>query len=134
MSSAESRYSAAEIELLAVVWAIKKANTFLAGTSFELIVDHFPLAAIINSKYLDQISSPRLLRLNEKLSPHCLTAVCRRGAPHKVVDCFSRHPVEHAGSGDDGVKLMHVCCQLLLQSMQTMIHSCKRCWPEGPNL
>ena len=69
VTSAESCYSATEIELLAVVWAIKKANTFLAGTPFELIVDHRPLVAIINSKSLDQITSPRLIRLKEKLSP-----------------------------------------------------------------
>ena len=75
MTSAEPRYSATEIELLAVVWAVKKANTFLAGTLFELIVDHLPRVAIINSRSLDQISSPRLIILKEKLSLYCLTAV-----------------------------------------------------------
>ena len=105
VTSAESRYSATEIELLAVVWAIKKANTFLAGTSFELIVDHRPLVAIINSKSLDQITSPRLIRLKEKLSPYCMTAVWRPGKQHKVVDCFSRHPVESADSDDDGADI-----------------------------
>ena len=50
VTSAESRFLAMEVELLAVVWAIKKAKTFLAGTPFELIVDCRPLVAIINSK------------------------------------------------------------------------------------
>ena len=46
----ESRYSATEIELLAVVWAVKKAHLFLAGSDFELIVDHRPLNPIVNKK------------------------------------------------------------------------------------
>ena len=45
----------------------------LAGTPFELIADHRPLVAIINSKYVDQITSPCLIRLKEKLSPYCMT-------------------------------------------------------------
>ena len=44
----ESLYSATEIELLAVVWAVKKAHLFLAGSDFELIVDHRPLNPIVN--------------------------------------------------------------------------------------
>ena len=34
-----------------------------------------------------------------------MTAVWRPGAQHKVVDCFSRHPVEDADSDDDGADI-----------------------------
>ena len=70
-------------------------------------MDHRPLVAIINSKSLDQISSPKLslIRLKEKLPPYCLTAVWRPGTQHKVVDCFSLHIVEDAGSDDDCVEI-----------------------------
>ena len=37
---AETRYSATEIDLLAVVWACKKASLFLSGNDFEVVVDH----------------------------------------------------------------------------------------------
>lgn len=63
----ESRYSATEVELLAVIWAVRKCRLFLLGQPFQLIVDHRPLIPIINSKTLDEIDNPRLLRLKEKL-------------------------------------------------------------------
>ncbi|UYV81614.1 hypothetical protein LAZ67_20001709 [Cordylochernes scorpioides] len=92
VTPAESRYSATEIELLAVVWAAKKCKLFLMGSHFELIVDHRPLIPILNSKTLDEIENPRLLRLKEKLTPYLITAVWRPGKKHTVVDVLSRHP------------------------------------------
>ena len=82
-------------------------------------MDHCPLVAIINSKSLDQITSPHFIRLKEKLSPYCMTAVWRPGAQHKVVDCFSRHPVEDADSDDDGADID--ACLMATQSTRTMI-------------
>ena len=69
-SEAETRYSATEIELLAVVWACKKASPFLFGNDFEVVVDHRPLIPILNSKTLGELSSPRIIRLKEKLAPY----------------------------------------------------------------
>ena len=80
-------------KLLAVVWAAKKAHLFIAGADVELIVDHRPLISIINWKTLDELSTPRIVRLKEKLTPCRLNAMWRPGIEHKVVDCFSRHPV-----------------------------------------
>ena len=81
------------MELLAVVWAVHKAHLYLAGTDFELVVDHRPLIPILNSKNLDELPSPRLVRLKEKLALYQLTPVWRPGIEHKIVDCFSRYPV-----------------------------------------
>ena len=44
--------------------------------------------------------SPRLTRLKEKLSLYRFTAVWRPGVEHKVVDCFSRHPVDDPSPDD----------------------------------
>ncbi|CAL8106515.1 unnamed protein product [Orchesella dallaii] len=88
----EARYSASEIEMLAVVWAIKKCRLYLLGQPFELIVDHRPLVPIINSKTLDEIENTRLQRFKEKLSSYRVHAIWRAGAKHTVVDVFSRHP------------------------------------------
>ena len=100
ITDTEARYSATEIELLAVVWAGKKAHLFIAGADVELIVDHRPLISIINSKTLDQLSTPRIVRLKEKLTAYRLNAMWRPGIEHKVVDCFSRHPVEVPAEDD----------------------------------
>ena len=75
VTPAESRYSATEVELLVVVWAIKKAQLYLVGTDFELVVDHRPLIPILNSKTLDEMPSPQLVRLKEKLALYRFKAV-----------------------------------------------------------
>ena len=69
VTETEARYSATEIELLAVVWAVHKARLFLAGAEFELLVYHKPLIPILNAKTLDELTSPRIVRLREKLTP-----------------------------------------------------------------
>ncbi|ODN00004.1 Transposon Tf2-6 polyprotein [Orchesella cincta] len=88
----EARYSATEIELLAVTWAVKKCRMFLLGKPFELVVDHRPLVSILNAKTLDEIENPRLQRLKEKLACFRPQVVWRAGKQHIVVDVFSRYP------------------------------------------
>ena len=43
----------------------------------ELIFDHRPLISIINSKMLDELWTPRIARLKEKLTPYLLNATPR---------------------------------------------------------
>ncbi len=93
VTDAESRYSVTESELMAVVSAVKKLNLYLEGKEFTLIVDHQPLTPIINQKCLDEISSPRILKLKSKLGKYNIKAVWRQGVKHVVVDVFSRYPV-----------------------------------------
>ena len=77
ITDTEARYSATEVKLLAVVWAAKIAHLFLAGGDVELIADHRPLTSIsiINSKTLDELSTPRIVRLKENwidlIPPEC---------------------------------------------------------------
>lgn len=96
----ESRYSATEIELLAVVWAVRKAHLFLRGTRFEVVVDHKPLIPIINAKSLAEIDTPRISRLKEKLQYSTPVAVWRQGVKHTTVDVFSRFPVSNPTAED----------------------------------
>ncbi|CAL8135979.1 unnamed protein product [Orchesella dallaii] len=88
----EARYSATEIELLAVAWAVKKCRMFILGQPFELVVDHRPLVPILNAKTLDEIDNPRLQRLKEKLACFRPQVVWRAGKEHIIVDVFSRFP------------------------------------------
>ena len=83
-----------------MVWATRKVRAFIAGTEFELIVDHRPLVLIINSKTLDELSSPRIVRLKEKLAMFRMNPVWRPGIHHKVVDCLSRYPTEDPSDVD----------------------------------
>ena len=76
------------------MWAVHKAYLYLAGADFELVVDHRRLIFILNSKSPDELPSPHLVRLKEKLALYQMTAVWRPGIEHKIVDCFSRYPVD----------------------------------------
>lgn len=93
LTPTESNYSVTEVELLGVVWSVKKLKLYLRGAQFELVVDHKPLVSILNSKQLEEIETPRILRLKEKLGGYVLLTVWRPGAEMKVVDTFSRYPV-----------------------------------------
>ena len=58
ITDTKSRYAMIELECLAVVWAINKCQVYLAGSRFELLVDHQPLVPIFNSYSLDQVEIP----------------------------------------------------------------------------
>ncbi|KAG0729731.1 Retrovirus-related Pol polyprotein from transposon opus [Chionoecetes opilio] len=54
LSDTETRYAVVELELLAVVWAMRKCRMYLLGLStFELVVDHKPLVPILDHHTLD---------------------------------------------------------------------------------
>ena len=76
LSSAESRYTVIELELLAVTWAVSKCKIFLMGLQhFHIVTDHNPLIPILNSHRLDEIENPRLQRLRTRLMAYNFTAV-----------------------------------------------------------
>ena len=69
-----------ELELLAVVWALKKCRIFLQGLQhFKVVTDHRPLIPILNDYTLDAVENPRLQRLKEKTSLCNFTAVWKKG-------------------------------------------------------
>ena len=94
LSDTESRYAVIELELLAIVWAVKKCKLFLSGTQFRVITDHRSLVPIINAYSLDQIENPRLLRMMLKLQSFQLCAEWRKGADNAFADALSRNPVD----------------------------------------
>ena len=101
VTDTESRYAMIELELLAVVWAMQKCKLYLLGISkFNLIVDHRPLVPILNSKGLDEIENPRILRLKEKLMPFSFHAEWKKGKEHLIPDALSRSPVADPDDDD----------------------------------
>ena len=96
-----SCYSTGELEMLGAVWAIHKCRLYLLGLpSFELVVDHKPLVPMFNVYTLDQIPTPRLQRLRDKLSGYAYHAVWRKGKDHAIPDALSRAPVNQPTDED----------------------------------
>ena len=113
LSDTESRYAMVELELLAVVWALKKCRIFLQGLQhFNLIIDHRPLIPILNDYTLDAVENPRLQRLKEKTSLYNFTAVWKKGKDHIIPDALSRAPVEEPTHEDNQ----------LIQSVEHHVH------------
>jgi len=91
-SSAESRYSPVEGELLAVTWALKKTRIFTLGaTSLFVVTDHKPLVGLI--KGVEKAENRRLTRLREELSSWDIRDVWyRAGVCNAGPDALSRRP------------------------------------------
>ena len=93
LTETESNYVMVELELLAVVWTMRKCQIYLQGLpSFELIVDHKPLESILNTQTLDMVDNPRIQRLKEKLSAFIFHVTWRKGKDHVIQDALSRAP------------------------------------------
>ena len=88
LTDAETRYSTTEIELLALIFTIKKAQFFLTKP-FKVFTDHIPLKLILSIK--TSVSS-RITRWAAFLSSWTFTVEYLPGARNKVADYLSRMP------------------------------------------
>ena len=101
LSDAETRYAVIELEILGVVWAVRKCHLFLAGAPFAVVTNHRPLVPILNSYSLDQIENRRLQRLVMKLRSYQLHTSWRKGTENAFADALSRNPVDNPVTADE---------------------------------
>ena len=90
LTDAETRYANIERELLAVVFACLRFNTYLQGRQFTVESDHKPLEMI----HLKAISNapPRLQRMLLQLQKYDMTIKYRPGPEMLLADRLSRCP------------------------------------------
>lgn len=63
LSEVETRYVTVELELVAVVWTLRKCRTYFLGLPhFSLVIEHKPLVSILNDYTLDAVENPQLQR------------------------------------------------------------------------
>ncbi|KAL1115448.1 hypothetical protein AAG570_007478 [Ranatra chinensis] len=86
LTSAESRYSAIERELLGVVWAVEYFRPYLWGRQFLIKTDHKPLVWVGGLKE----TSARVARWEERLTAYSFTISHNKGKDNVVADCLSR--------------------------------------------
>ena len=92
LSSAEKNCSTLELELTAIVWAIKKCNFFLKGIEkFKVVTDHRPLVGIFH-KTMPQIENTRITRLREKILDHPFEVKWMAGKDNVIADALSHAP------------------------------------------
>ena len=88
----EQKYSINELELLAVVWAIKNSGNYVYGIQFEAIPDHKALTAFLKGNRTNKTYSSKLTRWVDRLLPSQSSVTHSPGRTLRMVDCLSRHP------------------------------------------
>ena len=83
---AEMRYSATELEALAVVEAVRHFSLCLCGREFQVFTDHQPLCSLMTSNHLNS----RLKRMSAKLQPWLVSFVYLPGKENTFADALSR--------------------------------------------
>lgn len=89
LKSAETRYPVIELELLAIVWAVKHFRPYLYGRKFKIFTDHRPLV------YLFSLNDPasRLMKFRLFLEEYDFEIEYVPGRNNAAADALSRLPV-----------------------------------------
>lgn len=98
LTDAETRYSALERELLAIVWAVDHFRPYVFGRKFQVHTDHKPLQWVGKLKE----SSARMTRWKENLSQYNMDIVYKPGKENIVADWLSRAVIINAVEEDRG--------------------------------
>ena len=85
-------YSITELELLAVVWAIKNFTNYVYGTQFEVVSDHKALTSILKRNRANKTYSSRLTRWVDRLLPFQFTVTHSPGRTIETADYLSKQP------------------------------------------
>ena len=86
LTEMERRYSVIERECLAVIWAVKKFNTYLYGREFILQTDHQPLVYLNRARY----DNDRIMRWALFLQNYQLKIESIKGKENNGADFLSR--------------------------------------------
>ena len=98
LNKAEKNYTATEIEMLAVIFSIKKTRHYIFQQHFTVVVDHHALCFLLGKKD----TSGRLLRWQLYLQEYDFTIQYKKGKTHCNADCLSRFPLpETIPDGED---------------------------------
>ena len=94
LTELEAKYSINELELLAVVWAIKHFKNYVYGEKFGVVSDHKALQSVLKANKGNKFFSSRLTRWVDRLLPFDFSVIHAPGRTIGLADYLSRHPYE----------------------------------------
>ena len=110
LKPAEKRYSAIELEALAIWWSVtQKFRSYIEGQSFLLETDHKPLISLMKKPY----QNARIERWMTTLQQYDMTIKHIPGKENTTADALSRYPVDQPDANDDEIS------RLVTSSTQT---------------
>lgn len=86
LNDAQTRYSAIELELLAIIWSVEWFRVYLYGRKFYIYTDHKPLIYLFNNKNMNC----RLHRWRLTLMEYNFEVIHREGKANVGPDALSR--------------------------------------------
>ncbi|XP_041470756.1 uncharacterized protein LOC121420251 [Lytechinus variegatus] len=86
LKDSEKDYAVIEKECLAIIWAVKKFETYLYGNQFDLETDHQSLTYIHRTK----VANPMVMRWALALQPYRFRLVSIKGSDNVGADLLSR--------------------------------------------
>jgi hypothetical protein len=89
LTSAERNYSATDLELLAIKWAVQQYYHYLHGNHFDIYTDHAPLRGLLKNKEVQEQNS-RVCRTTMYLQGFDYTLHYRKGKANQAADALSR--------------------------------------------
>lgn len=89
LRGSEVRYGATDLEMLAVVFALKHYRTYIYGQPVTVITDHQPLAAMLRKD--EELASDRQMRWKAFILGHDIEIIYRQGKKNLVCDALSRY-------------------------------------------
>lgn len=97
----EKKFSASELETLAVIWAIERFHQFVYGRKFTLRTDHKCLSYVLNGAAEETKAPARMVRWAYRLLPYTFNVHYLSGRINVVADALSRRPMEDDSMTED---------------------------------
>ena len=84
--ASERNFSVTRLELLSIIWSIRRFRCYIEGDHFKIITDHYCL------QWMSKLQNPssRLARWSLELQQYEFTVEHKRGSLHVFPDCLSR--------------------------------------------